>query len=685
MYHLVANNRRPGIFGVRQPRMGDIYFGELIAHDNRNHHEEQHQRHNAKPKAHHCKARNAEPYIVRNRIQRPLWRFERASNFMEAPEEASKEEAPTRVLFLSTDREAPECNALYLFLTRQPQTQVTYWSENLRGREAEIEGNYDFCVSYGYRHILRQPILDLFPDRIVNLHISYLPLNRGADPNLWSLLSQTTSGVTVHHMDAGVDTGDIIAQREVPFDMESETLASSYNFLRREIEDLFMDLWPKLVTGSAPRTVNPARLDASAGSVHRMKDKTDFFDSITPDGWNTQLSQVLKLYYEKVDPSASEQLDMERRTRTLLQHHCTSPAPDEPFREVKLIQNDKNVVDQIQGIAAGRGHSIIATPSGAFAFGDNFRGKLGTTHSARILEPTLMEGHLKGEEILGVAAGRDYSLIWTAQGDVYSCGDGGVDGTLGRTVEGVSLERIDGDFKAAGATAGTHHALVWTPEGHLYSFGNNEHGQLGHDGKGQDPKRIEGELLAKKIVGAVAGQYHTLVWTSDGEAYSFGYGSSGQLGHGTREDELMPRLIEGLLKGKKVIGAAAGHGHSMLMTADGEVYSFGNGNNRQLGHGSPMTDELVPRLIEGPLVDKAVVGVTAGAYHSLLWTTDGEAFSFGSEGDGRLGHESEGNEPSLVTGPLVGEKVAGAAAGYAHTLVWTTKGDSAKFNPNSKV
>lgn len=54
--------------------------------------------------------------------------------------------------------------------------------------------SFDFLVSYGYRHIIRQAVLDHFPDRAVNLHISYLPWNRGADPNLWSFFDDTPKG-----------------------------------------------------------------------------------------------------------------------------------------------------------------------------------------------------------------------------------------------------------------------------------------------------------------------------------------------------------------------------------------------------------------------------------------------------------------------------------------------------------
>lgn len=101
------------------------------------------------------------------------------------------------------------------------------------------EQRFSFLVSYGYRHILKKEILDLFPEKAVNMHISYLPWNRGADPNFWSFVEDTPKGVTIHYLDEGVDTGDIIVQKKVEFDLERETLATSYEKLQEEIQDLF--------------------------------------------------------------------------------------------------------------------------------------------------------------------------------------------------------------------------------------------------------------------------------------------------------------------------------------------------------------------------------------------------------------------------------------------------------------
>ena len=80
-----------------------------------------------------------------------------------------------------------------------------------------------------------------------------------------------------------------------------------------------------------------------------------------------------------------------------------------------------------------------------------------------------------------------------------------------------------------------HHTVVWTDQGKAYSFGCGELGRLGHDSDDEDewmPKLIEGVLVGKRVVGVAAGVYHTVVWTDEGKAYSFGYGKFGQLGHG---------------------------------------------------------------------------------------------------------------------------------------------------------
>jgi methionyl-tRNA formyltransferase len=144
-------------------------------------------------------------------------------------------------------------------------------------------GGFQAVVSYGYRHILKPGVLAAMPAVAVNLHISLLPWNRGADPNLWSFVDDTPKGVTIHCLADGVDTGDILAQREVAFGPDENTLATTYARLQSEIQDLFKVCWPSILAGTCPR-----RPQVGQGSLHRMKDK-ETLAHLLADGWNTSV------------------------------------------------------------------------------------------------------------------------------------------------------------------------------------------------------------------------------------------------------------------------------------------------------------------------------------------------------------------------------------------------------------
>ena len=143
----------------------------------------------------------------------------------------------------------------------------------------------DFAVSHGYRHVVRPGVLDRMRDRIVNLHIALLPWNRGADPNFWSFVDNTPKGVTVHYMDNGIDTGAVIAQREVVFDGET-TLRTTYERLQAELLDLFVRDWPDIRAGTCD-----CRPQHGAGTSHRARD-LDAVRNLLTRGWDTPVADL---------------------------------------------------------------------------------------------------------------------------------------------------------------------------------------------------------------------------------------------------------------------------------------------------------------------------------------------------------------------------------------------------------
>lgn len=122
-----------------------------------------------------------------------------------------------------------EC-ALPLFDWLQKQGhEIILCSEPLT-EEWCLAQKIDLTVSYTYLYILSESILKILQNNAVNLHNSYLPWNRGKDPNLWSIADGTPRGVTLHYIEPGLDKGAIISQRIVPLS-PGDTLKSSYDAL----------------------------------------------------------------------------------------------------------------------------------------------------------------------------------------------------------------------------------------------------------------------------------------------------------------------------------------------------------------------------------------------------------------------------------------------------------------------
>lgn len=148
----------------------------------------------------------------------------------------------------------------------------------------------DVGVSALFGHILRREVFGRFPLGCVNVHPAFLPYNRGAYPNVWSIVDGTPAGVTIHYVDDGVDTGDIIAQREVKVE-PVDTGASLYARLERECGRLFRETWPAIRAGSTERTPQPK----NGGSTHRVSDVKSI-DAIDLDGTYTarELLDILR-------------------------------------------------------------------------------------------------------------------------------------------------------------------------------------------------------------------------------------------------------------------------------------------------------------------------------------------------------------------------------------------------------
>ncbi len=132
-------------------------------------------------------------------------------------------------------------------------------------RIAESRPDIGVSVLFGYR--VPAGVLRLPPAGSVNLHPAYLPYNRGAYPNVWSIVDGTPAGVSLHYMDETIDTGPIVAQRALPVE-PTDTGATLYARLQEAAFTLFCAAWPLLRDGKVVTTPQAA----DEGTVHRVRD-----------------------------------------------------------------------------------------------------------------------------------------------------------------------------------------------------------------------------------------------------------------------------------------------------------------------------------------------------------------------------------------------------------------------------
>jgi len=155
---------------------------------------------------------------------------------------------------------------------------------NCTKEKIEKTQEFNLIISFGYRHIISNEILFNSKVPIINLHISYLPWNKGAHPNFWSFYESTPSGVSIHLMDSGIDTGPILFQKYVNFNSKENTFEKTYKRLLLEIEELFMKNFENILKGNYKPFPQKG-----VGTYHRKSDLPKGFR-----GWDSLIADEIK-------------------------------------------------------------------------------------------------------------------------------------------------------------------------------------------------------------------------------------------------------------------------------------------------------------------------------------------------------------------------------------------------------
>ncbi len=127
--------------------------------------------------------------------------------------------------------------------------------------------NLDYIIGVHFPYLVPPPVLELPRIGVLNLHPAYLPYNRGWHTVSWALLEGTAIGATLHFMDAGIDTGDIVHQKLLDVS-PADTADSLYRRVKQLELEVFEEAWPLLVSGSYTRTAQPPNV----GTTHKRDD-----------------------------------------------------------------------------------------------------------------------------------------------------------------------------------------------------------------------------------------------------------------------------------------------------------------------------------------------------------------------------------------------------------------------------
>lgn len=380
-----------------------------------------------------------------------------------------------------------------------------------------------------------------------------------------------------------------------------------------------------------------------------------------------------------------------------LHEHCPDGYCTENIKSPRMVLDLESV--SVCKVASLSTHSVALSSEGVlYTWGNGDKNRLGHGTTAKEYYPRIVNSLLTRPPVVDIACGLGHTLALLENGHLYAWGNGG-NGRLGlgdtedralaclvtKFVTDPSDEKYLQDpvkqssfkmpagIRLVGLHCGASHSMAVAEDGRCFTWGKNNQGQCGHGdvadklypqlveyfvknnaAKEQQGSDDEGPRLVdvdNSIRSMAGGWEHTLALTRDGRLFSFGSGYKDSrrsglppvLGHGGTEREPRPRQILAL-QSQTIKYCTCGWDHSMAINEHGHVYSWGAGTNGKLGHGDEESHPL-PKRVESLIRENVrIVQVEAGCEHSVAVSDEGYLFTWGHGDSGRLGHATSRTE-----------------------------------------
>ncbi|XP_027973610.1 probable E3 ubiquitin-protein ligase HERC3 isoform X3 [Eumetopias jubatus] len=270
----------------------------------------------------------------------------------------------------------------------------------------------------------------------------------------------------------------------------------------------------------------------------------------------------------------------------------------------------------------------------------------------------------------------------------WSLGQPGISTNLQGIVAEPQVCGFISDRSVKEVACGGNHSVFLLEDGEVYTCGLNTKGQLGHEREGNKPEQI-GALADQHIVHVACGESHSLALSDRGQLFSWGAGSDGQLGLMTTEDSVaVPRLIQKLNQ-QTILQVSCGNWHCLALAAGnitlkyGQFFTWGKNSHGQLGLGKEFPSQASPQRVRS-LEGIPLAQVAAGGAHSFALSLSGAVFGWGMNNAGQLGlSDEEDRESPCHVKLLRTQKVVYISCGEEHTAVLTKSGGVFTFGAGS--
>lgn len=278
-------------------------------------------------------------------------------------------------------------------------------------------------------------------------------------------------------------------------------------------------------------------------------------------------------------------------------------------------------------------------------------GRLGTGSEEDHAYPTLIPLTATPEKI---SAGFWHAACLTTEGYLYVWGYNKTHNVLGLITGAAPIQCVpvqvptDPALKFKHVSCGYNFTYAVGVDGSCWSWGVGSHGTLGHGDtlERTAPTRLE-VPENEQILFVDCGYCHVAVVSENGKLFTAGHGGDGALGLGGKLDRnklCHVTALDGITIDNASCSLGERHGHTLVCTKTGEVFSWGDGYKGKLGHGDQESKELPTKINPASFGGEYVKTVKCGGIHSVAVTCEGGVFTWGCGSDGRLGHpESKGH------------------------------------------